>query len=82
LWCFFAHLRGYKFCHAASNGNLAEINNLVLSGADINTGDYDGRTALHIAACTGNLELVKYIIANGMIPTSFLEFHSFRRSHT
>lgn len=68
---FVAYLIGYKFCHAASCGNLPEIKTLVLSGADINTGDYDGRTALHIAASTGNLELVKYIVANGRI-----QFHS------
>ena len=29
---------------------------------DINAGDYDGRTALHLAAAEGHAEIVQYLI--------------------
>ena len=37
-------------CHAASTGNYQEVKKLIINGADPNSGDYDRRTALHLAA--------------------------------
>jgi len=37
----------------------------VKEGYNINSSDYDSRTALHIAAAVGNIDLVKWLIANG-----------------
>ena len=34
-------------------------------GWSVNSYDYDGRTALSIAASEGNLALVKYLVAHG-----------------
>ena len=33
-----------------------------LQGIDLNTSDYDGRTALHVAAAEGQLECVKFLL--------------------
>ena len=33
---------------------------------DLNTADYDARTALHLAASNGHLEIVNFLIKNGI----------------
>ena len=48
---------------AASQGDLNEIKRLVAEGVNLNSADYDGRTALHLAAAEGQLQVVKYFIA-------------------
>jgi glutaminase len=50
---------------AASAGDLDEIRRLHSIGLDLNKGDYDGRTALHLASAENQLEVVQYLIANG-----------------
>jgi glutaminase len=52
-------------CWAAAKGDTKEIRRLVASGAKINGADYDGRTALHIAASEGQAASVQYILQNG-----------------
>ncbi|WP_231937454.1 glutaminase A [Caballeronia udeis] len=52
-------------CWAAAKGDTKEIQRLVASGAKINGADYDGRTALHIAASEGQAASVQYILQNG-----------------
>ena len=44
------------------------IQTLHILGWKVNAYDYDGRTALSIAASEGNLETVKYLIAHGANP--------------
>jgi glutaminase len=46
---------------AASNGNLFEIQNLVNNGVDVNSIDYDKRTACHIAAANGRTETLQLL---------------------
>ena len=50
---------------AASAGDLDEIRRFHSIGLDLNQGDYDGRTALHLAAAENQLEVVQYLITNG-----------------
>jgi hypothetical protein len=45
-------------CGAVSEGDLAQLRRLLHAGADPNLGDYDKRTALHIAAADCNLPVV------------------------
>lgn len=48
---------------AAANGDLDEIKRLEALGVDLNAADYDGRTAMHLAASEGQLEVVKYLVS-------------------
>jgi glutaminase len=41
------------------------MDNLRLLGWNVNGQDYDGRTALGVAASEGQLEVVKYLVAKG-----------------
>ena len=36
-----------------------------MPGYDLNLGDYDKRTAIHLAASEGNYEMVKWLVENG-----------------
>ena len=49
-------------CSAAAGGDLGEIRRLVATGVDAGVADYDGRTALHLAACEGRGAIVSYLI--------------------
>ena len=55
-----------KACAASAQGNPQAIEltkNLVDNGLDPKAGDYDGRTPLHLAACSGKLGLLEYFIS-------------------
>ena len=49
-----------KLCEAATRGDCAELRELIAEGADVTTGDYDNRTALHLAAAEGHLDAVGF----------------------
>ena len=46
-------------CHAVYTGDNALLRRLIRAGAEADKGDWDRRTALHIAAAEGNLAAVK-----------------------
>jgi glutaminase len=48
---------------AASMGDLTEIRRLKAEGLSLTVGDYDARTALHLAATEGQHAVVKYLLA-------------------
>jgi glutaminase len=48
---------------AAVYGDLPSLQHLEARGVDLNGGDYDRRTALHLAASEGQLEVVRYLLA-------------------
>ncbi|PIK62887.1 putative L-asparaginase [Apostichopus japonicus] len=52
-------------CAAARNGDLESLVHLKKCRGDLLCQDYDGRTALHIAAAEGNYEVVKFLLENG-----------------
>lgn len=49
-------------CTAASYGDVETVRALRAKGVDLNKGDYDKRTPLHVAASGGHLSVVKYLV--------------------
>ena len=47
---------------AASNGNIRTLESLVSQQRDLQQGDYDIRTPLHLASAEGQLEVVKFLL--------------------
>jgi len=47
---------------AAQKADLLTLRHMFLQGEDLNECDYDGRTALHLAAAEGHIECVKFLI--------------------
>ena len=54
-----------QFIDAAEKGNLAEVENLLDKGADINTKGALGLTALMVASLEGHKEVVELLINKG-----------------
>ncbi len=54
---------------AASTGDLRTLRRLEVEGFDLNQGDYDGRTALHLASAEGHTGVVQYLLNEGVNPT-------------
>ena len=55
---------GSTLLHKAAWGNLPELANMLLQeyNMDIDSKDYAGRTALHVAAYQGNTRILKYLL--------------------
>ncbi|XP_057363702.1 glutaminase liver isoform, mitochondrial isoform X3 [Manis pentadactyla] len=63
--------RGISFCQnktvvnllfAAYSGDVSALRRFALSAMDMEQKDYDSRTALHVAAAEGHIEVVKFLI--------------------
>jgi len=62
-----ARLSGaFAFCWAAAQGDVAEMRRLVARGVSPKVADYDGRTALHLAASEDQLEALRYLLQLGV----------------
>ncbi|XP_033104900.1 L-asparaginase-like [Anneissia japonica] len=52
-------------CAAAKNGDLTLLKQYASMGGNLNLGDYDQRTPLHMAAREGHVDIVTYLLENG-----------------
>ncbi|XP_055618347.1 L-asparaginase isoform X2 [Toxorhynchites rutilus septentrionalis] len=50
---------------AVVSGDIVKLNNLKGYGANLSAENYDHRTALHVACCEGNLDVVQFLLQNG-----------------
>lgn len=60
-----AALQPVLLCAAAAVGDLAALRALLDAGASPDDGDYDGRTALHLAAAEGRADAIELLLARG-----------------
>mmetsp|Transcript_72366 Transcript_72366/g.143482 ORF Transcript_72366/g.143482 Transcript_72366/m.143482 type:complete len:579 (-) Transcript_72366:210-1946(-) len=51
-----------EMCCGAASGDLERIQHLINKRAKINQGDYDQRTALHLATANGHLDIVQKLL--------------------
>ena len=56
----------YSLLHSASIGDLNSIIILYSKNIDLNSSDYDKRTALHLACSEGQIEIIKYLISKNV----------------
>lgn len=52
-------------CSAATRGDIEAVERMLRSNVSIDAGDYDGRTALHLAAAEGQQAMVAFLLDNG-----------------
>ena len=57
-------LSSVLLCYAAVNGFDDDLLQMVATGAGVNSGDYDSRTALHLSASVGNAACVRALLAS------------------
>ena len=55
-------------CNAAAMGDLETLQRLKKLNFEMNTGDYDLRTPLHVATSNGQFEIVSFLLENGADP--------------
>ena len=54
-----------ELCQAAAANNVSAMRIIFANGFDINSTDYDDRTALHVAARRGAVGSIRFLIRQG-----------------
>ena len=60
-----AVVAAFEMCEAGAAGSIAGLRRLLLRNVSPNVADYDGRTALHLAAEFSQMETVNYLLIQG-----------------
>jgi hypothetical protein len=58
-------LETFALLHAAAGGDIIQVESILDQGVDVNTRDYDMRTALHLAAAEGRHAIAALLISKG-----------------
>lgn len=58
----------YALIYAAANNEMLLMKALHIKGWKVNSYDYDGRTALSLAASEGHVEAARYLVMHGADP--------------
>ena len=53
-------------CQAAANADIDALSTVELTGGNLGCSDYDGRTAMHLAASEGRMEVIEWLISRGV----------------
>merc|ERR1719379_2620437 len=53
--------------NASSKGDVEYVERCMNNGLDIHVGDYDARTALHLAVCEGQEEMVRFLVQHASL---------------
>lgn len=53
----------------ASIGDVDELKRLAATGVDLNEGEYDKRTGIHLVCAEGHIDVVKFLVAKGINPS-------------
>lgn len=56
---------GSTLCGAGASGDVNKLKQIAAAGQDLGVADYDGRTAMHLAAANGHVDAIKYLVAAG-----------------
>jgi len=59
-----------KLLFTAANNDLTGLRGMALDGYNMSAKNYDGRTALHLAACEGHLDCVKFLLEKCAVDAS------------
>lgn len=63
--CLAEDVAATKLCQCVFDGDVMMLFRLCKAGINVNSGDYDRRTALHIAASEGNMAAVRVLVKFG-----------------
>lgn len=63
--CMGVGLAASTLCQAVFDGDVLQLRRLLKAGIQVNAGDYDKRTAAHIAASEGNIAALKVLVEYG-----------------
>lgn len=53
---------GVQMCISAFNGDLKQLKRMLNNDVDVNSKDYDARTALHLASSAGHTNVVQFLL--------------------
>ena len=57
---------GSRLCSLACAGDLAALKDIDAEGGNLGCSDYDGRTALHLAASEGQVAVLEWLLGRGV----------------